>query len=99
MSEHGGGAPGAAAAAAVHPCLCCVFVILLPGVPGWANKTGFADELKRIIVVSDRRTHARTDYLNLYIRRVSARDDRTQSAHASFFFSSLQTHPPKNLKI
>ncbi len=28
MSEHGGGAPGAAVAAAVHPCLCCVFVIL-----------------------------------------------------------------------
>ncbi len=39
MSEHGGGAPGAVAAAAVHPYLCCVFVILLLGVPGWARSS------------------------------------------------------------
>jgi len=37
MSEHGGGAPGATAVRAVHPCLCCVFVILLPGMSGWAR--------------------------------------------------------------
>jgi hypothetical protein len=42
VSEHDGGAPGAAAAAdaaAVHPSLCCVFVILLLGVPGRARSS------------------------------------------------------------
>jgi hypothetical protein len=34
------------------------------------------------------------------IKLVGTRDGRTQSAHAClFFFPSLQTHPPKNLKI
>ncbi len=42
MSEHDGGAPNTAAAAAVHPYLCCVFVILLPGVPGRA-RSSFCD--------------------------------------------------------
>jgi hypothetical protein len=37
VSEHDSGAPGAATAATVHPCLCCVFMILLSGVPGGAR--------------------------------------------------------------
>jgi len=58
MSEHGGGAPGAAATAAVHPCLCCVFVILLSGVPGWA-RSSFCDgpELRH------RRTHRCSEFI------------------------------------
>jgi hypothetical protein len=43
--------------------------------------------LKKLVGARDGRTH-------------SARDGRTHSARAClFFFLSLQTHPPKNLKI
>ncbi len=42
MSKHGGGAPGTAAATAVHPCLCYVFVILLSRVSGQA-RSAFCD--------------------------------------------------------
>ncbi len=62
-------------------------------------RAGSANQLKRGIVVgcTDRRTHAH--HCCNYIR-VGARDGRTQSARADlFFFPSLQTHPPKNLKI
>jgi hypothetical protein len=37
VSEHDGGAPSTVAATAVHPCFCCVFMILLSGVPGRAR--------------------------------------------------------------
>jgi hypothetical protein len=56
VSKHDGGAPDAAATTAVHPCLCCVFVILLPGVPGRA-RSAISDGAK-----------SQTDVVNLYIR-------------------------------
>ncbi len=60
MSEHGDGAPGTVATTDVHPRLCCVFMILLPGVPGraWSSACGDGPELR----------HRQTDLVNLYIR-------------------------------
>jgi hypothetical protein len=43
----------------VHPCLCCVFVILLPGVPGRARSS---------VCDGPELRHGQTDVVNLYIR-------------------------------
>jgi len=59
MSKHDGGAPGTVATANVHPHLCCVFVILLPGVPGRARSS---------VCDGPELRHRQTDLVNLYIR-------------------------------
>jgi len=66
VSKHCGGAPGAAAAAAVHPYLSCIFVILcnelnflLPGVPGRARSA---------VCDGPELRHRQTEVVNLYIR-------------------------------
>jgi hypothetical protein len=59
VSEHGGGAPGAATAAALHPCLCCVFMILFSGMSGRARSA---------VCDGVRVRHRQTNVMNLYIR-------------------------------
>jgi hypothetical protein len=70
VSEHDSGAPGAATAATVHPCLCCVFMILLSGVPGGA-RLSFYDghyEVPPISLKQERHTQRRkATFIYLFI--------------------------------
>ncbi len=61
MLEHSGGAPSATAAVAMHPCLCCVFVILLPRVPGRARS---------VVCDGPELRHRQTDRRNEFIYKI-----------------------------
>ncbi len=81
MSEHDDGAPGAATAATMHPCLCCVFVILcselnfpLSRVPGRA----------RSAVYGPSQTNRRSEFI--------CKIDLLLTLHSFFFFFFLMSH-------